>query len=184
MGFPGLGPEPVLDAMRVHGDRHAEGHKLTIWIVTDVSWFDPQRDPADVPRDDSRRRSATCSARGRSSSSLDLMRRSRTLAFTGWQKEQRRRAAASSTAATRLRRGARTARSPAHRPADARPLRRAASRWNRLTPLDDALAVARAHGWRVVGLSGPTPRWETYERELKALFAKHGYRWRIRRMPA
>ena len=51
-------------------------------------------------------------------------------------------------------------------------------------PSTTALAIARAHGWRVVGLSGLTPRWETYERELKALFAKHGYRWRIRRMQA
>ncbi len=56
--------------------------------------------------------------------------------------------------------------------------------WNRLSSLDDALAIARSHGWRVVGRSGLTPRWETYERELKALFAKHGYRWRIRRMQA
>ena len=56
--------------------------------------------------------------------------------------------------------------------------------WNRLTSLDAALAIARAQHWRVVGLSGLTPRWETYERELKALFAKHGYRWRIRRMQA
>jgi hypothetical protein len=54
--------------------------------------------------------------------------------------------------------------------------------WNRLTPVDQALAIARAHRWRVAGLSGLTPRWETYERELRALFAKHGYRWRIRRM--
>src|SRR6478735_6835576 len=57
--------------------------------------------------------------------------------------------------------------------------------WNRLTPLDSALSVARANGWRVVGYSGPrrpTPLWSTYERELSALFARHGYRWRIRRM--
>jgi hypothetical protein len=51
--------------------------------------------------------------------------------------------------------------------------------------LDSALSVARANGWRVVGYSGPrrpTPLWTAYERELTALFARHGYRWRIRRM--
>ncbi len=56
----------------------------------------------------------------------------------------------------------------------------------RLEEADPARSsVAQAQSWRVVGFSGPraaSPLWETYTRELDALFAKHGYRWRIRTM--
>ena len=88
MGFPGLGPEPVLDEMRVHGGRNAEGreghrqdrHRRLLVRST--------AHPAHVPRDDRARGSATCSAPRTLWSSLGLIRRSRTLAFTGWQREQ------------------------------------------------------------------------------------------------
>jgi hypothetical protein len=115
-------------------------------------------------------------------SSLELMRRSRTLAFTGWQKER-------TDESCVVDRGSP---SPAWRAngtlagaAQPQPGKSSVPRgfaWHRLTSLDAALAIAEAHSWRVVGFSEPSPLWETYERELSALFAKHGYRWRIRRM--
>ena len=129
-----------------------------------------------------RRRRATCSARGRSRrASTSCAARARSPSPAG-----RRNALeepASSTAARRPRPGARTARSPGRQPQGASTVP-ASFAWNRLTSVDQALAIARARRWRVVGLSGLTPRWETYEHELRALFAKHGYRWRIRRMQA
>jgi hypothetical protein len=179
MGFPGFGPNSLLDAMRFLDGTTPEGKRLTISVVTDVSWFDPKVRLADF--DDSfASKVGYLLSPWTLASSLDLMRRSRTLAFTGWEKERVGKACV-------LDRGSP---SPAWRADGTLVGARAAGgsaaphafAWKRLSPLDAALAIARTRDWRVVGLSGLTPRWETYERELKALFAKHGYRWRIRRM--
>jgi hypothetical protein len=178
MGFPRFGPASLLDAMRFL-DRTTPKGKLTIYVVTNVAWFDPQAHVAS-PHESFASKVGYLLSPWTLASSLDLMRRSRRLAFTGWEKERVGRACvvdrgdpspawrADGTLA-----GAVSA-TPSSPPRD--------FAWNRLSSLDAALAIARSHDWHVVGLSGLTPRWETYERELKALFAKHGYRWRIRRM--
>ncbi|HEX7309805.1 MAG TPA: hypothetical protein VF232_01385 [Gaiellaceae bacterium] len=179
LGFPGFGPETLLDEMQALARATPEGRRLNVYVVTNVSWFDP-----DVPSGDFDT-SLTEKARYLLSpwtfaSSLDLMRRSRKLAFTGWEKQR-----AGGTCVVD-----RGTPFPAWRPdgklagvpPEAASTAPASFAWNRLTSLDQALAIARARHWRVVGLSGLTPRWETYEHELRALFAKHGYRWRIRRM--
>src|SRR5204863_1595477 len=43
MGFPGLGPESVLDEMRDMASATSSDTRLTVRIVTDSSWFDRQR---------------------------------------------------------------------------------------------------------------------------------------------
>lgn len=181
LGFPGYGPGPLLDAMRFLEHAATRG-QFTVYLQTDFSWFDAQA------RLDAFHEPWTSKLRYLFSpwtlkSSLDLMRRSRTLAFTGWQKEQAGRACV-------VDRGSPY---PAWRPDGTLVGAAAGERgstprrfaFRRLTPLDRALAIGEAQRWRVVGFSGPraaSPLWETYIRELKALFAKHGYRWRIRRM--
>jgi hypothetical protein len=179
LGFPGFGPETLLDEMQALARATPEGRRLNVYVVTNVSWFDP-----DVPAGDG---DTSITERARYllspwtfASSLDLMRRSRTLAFTGWENER----AGGTCVVDRgtpfpAWRADGTLAGSQPRSASTVP---ASFAWNRLTSLDQALAIARAHRWRVVGLSGLTPRWETYERELRALFAKHGYHWRIRRM--
>jgi hypothetical protein len=62
----------------------------------------------------------------------------------------------------------------------------------RLSALDDALAVARARGWRVVGFAPPeppgalrlletephvAPHWRAFLRRMPELFRRHGFRW-------
>jgi hypothetical protein len=181
LGFPGYGPGPLLDAMRFLAHAAPRG-QFTVYLQTEFSWFDAQA------RLHAFHKPWTSTLRYLFSpwtlkSSLDLMRRSRTLAFTGWQKEQVGRACV-------VDRGSPY---PAWRPdgtlvpAPAGEANATARRfaWRRLTPLDRALAIAQAQRWRVVGFSGPraaSPLWETYTRELNALFAKHGYRWRVRTM--
>ena len=178
LGFPRFGPDSLLATMRFL-DRAAPKTTLTIYVITSVSWFDAKARLATQHKTFASKVGYLLSP-WTLSSSLDLMRRSRTLAFTGWEKER----VGGSCVVDR------GSPSPAWRadgtfagpsePAPSSPPRDFA--WNRLSALDRALAIARAHDWHVVGLSGLVPRWETYERELRALFAKHGYRWRIRRM--
>ena len=179
MGFPGFGPVALLDTMRFLARAAPKGRRLTVYVVTDLAWFNSQ------VRLDSFHKSFASKLGYLLSpwtlkSSLELMRRSRTLAFTGWQRESVGRSCVVDRGSP----------SPAWRAdgtlAGAPPSRRLCSRrgfaLDRLTQLDAALAVARARGWRVAGFSAPSPQGETYERELSALFAKHGYRWRNRRM--
>jgi hypothetical protein len=156
-----------------------KGKRLSVYIVTDVAWFDPH-----VHLTASRASLASQAGYLLSpwtlASSLDLMRRSRTLAFSGWEKERvdghcfvdRGSPQPAWRADGTLTGGRTSSASSAPR----------AFAWDRLSSLDDALAIARSRGWRVVGLSRASPRWDVYERELRALFAKHGYPWRIRRM--
>jgi hypothetical protein len=179
MGFPGFGPASLLDAMRFLDRTTPEGKRLTVYVLTSVSWFDPQVRLAESDESPASKIGYLLSP-WTLAASLDLMRHSRTLAFTGWEKERLgnacvvdRGSPAPAWRADGTLAGVRSA-------GDSSAPR--AFAWSRLSPLDAALAIARTRGWRVVGLSGLTPRWETYERELKALFAKHGYRWRIRRM--
>jgi hypothetical protein len=178
MGFPRFGPASLLDAVRFLDEAQPKG-KLTLYVTTDVSWFDPAADIA-APHESFESKLAYLLSPWTLASSLDLMRRSRTLAFTGGEKER-------TGGACVLDRGSP---SPAWRadgtftgaPETERSSPPTSFAFDRLSSLDAALKIARARGWRVVGRSPAAPRWETYERELKALFAKHGYRWRIRRM--
>ena len=179
LGFPGFESESLLDAMRFLARATPAGKRLNVYVVTSVSWFDPH-----IHRDTFHKSFASKAGYLLSpwtlGSSLDLMRRSRRLAFTGWEKERVGRSCVVDRGSP----------SPAWRadgtlaeaPTPVASSAPASFAWNRLSSLDAALAVAEARGWRVVGLSSLTPRWDTYERELRALFAKHGYRWRIRRM--
>jgi hypothetical protein len=179
LGFPGFGPETLLDEMR-YLDRATPARKLlNVYVVTSVSWFDPH------VHVDAAHKSFASKARYLLSpwtlgSSLDLMRRSRRLAFTGWEKERVGPSCVVDRGSTSPAWRADGTLAGAHTPVA--PSAPTSFAWNRLSSVDAALAVAESRGWRVVGLSGLTPRWETYERELRALFAKHGYRWRIRRM--
>lgn len=179
LGFPGFGPETLLDEIQALARATPEGRRLNVYVVTNVSWFDPETPGGDFSESLAERARYLLSP-WTFRSSLDLVRHSRLLAFTGWEKQR-----AGGTCV--VDRGTPL---PAWRAdgtlagghpqgASAVP---ASFAWNRLTSLDQALAIARERHWRVVGLSGLTPRWETYERELRALFAKHGYRWHIRRM--
>jgi hypothetical protein len=179
MGFPGFGPQSLLDAMRFLDRMTLEGKRLTVYVLTSVSWFDPQARLTESDESFASEIGYLLSP-WTLSASLDLMRHSRTLAFTGWEKERigigcvvDRGSPSPAWRSDGTLAGVRSAGSSSAPRAFA---------WNRLSPLDAALAIARTRGWRVVGLSRLTPRWETYERELRALFAKHGYRWRIRRM--
>jgi hypothetical protein len=183
MGFPGFGPVPLLDAMRFLARAAPKGTRLTIFVVTDLSWFN-----SGVRLDTFHKPFASKLGYLLSpwtlKSSLDLMRRSRTLAFKGWQRER----AGGSCVVDRgspypaWRANGTLAGAPPE-PGGSSAWRGFA--WNRLSSLDAALGIAQAQGWLVVGLSGPrepSPQWDTYRRELSALFARHGYRWRARRM--
>jgi len=176
LGFPGFGPNETLTTMRYLRDTLPEGRKLRVAIVTEPAWFDPQTPTRDFDESGLAKLGYLVSP-STLGATLALMRDSRTLAFTGWQKEQAGRRCVvdrgSPTPAFRLD-GTFTA--PAPQPATSRKFA-----FERLTPVDEALALAEGRGWRVAGLSR-LPGSPTYQRELKALFAKHGYRWRVRRM--
>jgi hypothetical protein len=179
LGFPGFGPESLLDAMRFLVRATPAGKRLNVYVITSVSWFDPHVH-LDTFHESFASKARYLLSPWTLGSSLDLMRRSRRLAFTGWEKERvgrscvvDRGAPSPAWRADGTLTGARTTVAVSAPSSFA---------WNRLSSLDAALAVAAAHHWHVVGLSSLTPRWDTYERELRALFAKHGYRWRIRRM--
>ena len=176
LGFPMFGPNETLTTMRYLADALPEGRKLRVAIVTEPAWFDPKTPSKDFDESGLSKLAYVLSP-WTLGSTLDLMRESRTLAFTGWQKEQPGRRCVVDRGSPR----------PAFRPDGtftAQAPQPAASRafaFERLTPVDEALALAERRGWRVAGLS-TLPGSPTYQRELKALFAKHGYRWRVRRM--
>src|SRR5215208_5301641 len=86
MGFPNFGPSSLLDAVRFL-DRAQPTGKLTLYVTTDVSWFDPAADIA-APHESFASKLGYLLSPWTLTSSLDLMRRSRTLAFTGWEKER------------------------------------------------------------------------------------------------
>jgi hypothetical protein len=178
LGYPGFGPSEVLTMMRYLTNALPDRRKLRIAIVTQPSWFDAKTPTARFDASSLSKLGYLVSP-STLGSTLDLMRSSRTLAFTGWQKEQVGRRCVvdrgSPRPAFRLD-GTFTA--PASQPA-ASP----AFAFERLTPVDEALALAERRKWRIVGVStlAGSP---TYQRELKALFAKHGYRWRVRTIAA
>jgi hypothetical protein len=179
MGFPGFGPSSLLDAMRYLDDVTPKGTRLRVLVVTSPAWFDP-----DASLNDSHKpllsRAGYLLSPMTLASSLGLMRRSRTLAFTGWRKEPLGHTCV-------VDRGRPY---PAWRangtPVHARPQSAAAGSgfaWNRLSTVDDALAIARDRGWRLAGFSS-APGDAVYVRELSALFGKHTYRWGIRKLGA
>jgi hypothetical protein len=183
MGVPGFGPVPLLDAMRFLARATPKGNRLTVYVVTDLSWFN-----SEVRLDSFHKPFAAKLGYLLSpwtlKSSLDLIRRSRKLAFRGSQKERAgpscivdRGSPYPAWRADGTLAGAppESSRSPAWR----------GFAWKRLSSLDAALGIAQAQGWLVVGFSRPhevSPQWDTYKRELSALFARHGYHWRVRRM--
>jgi hypothetical protein len=181
MGFPGFGPGALLDTMRFLASATPQREHLTVYIETDFTWFSPQ------VRLETFHKSLVSQVGYLLSpwtlkSSFDVIRRSRALAVTGWRKESVGRTCVvdrgSPSAAWRA------DGTLAGAPPDRVTVKGRGFAFQRLTQLDAALAVARARGWRVAGFSAPSPQGETYERELSALFAKHGYRWRNRRMHA
>jgi hypothetical protein len=183
MGFPGFGPVPLLDAMRFLARTVPKGKRLTVYVVTDLSWFNSEVRLDAFHKPFAWKLGYLLSPRTLKSS-LDLMRRSRTLAFKGWQRER----AGGSCVVDRgspfpaWRANGTLAGAPPG-PGGSSAWRGFA--WNRLSPVDAALGVAQGKEWRVVGFSGPrelSPQWDTYVRELSALFARHGYRWRVRTM--
>jgi hypothetical protein len=183
MGFPGFGPVPLLDAMRFLTRATPKGNRLTVYVVTDLSWFNTQV-RLDAFHKPFVSKLGYLLSPWTLKSSLDLMRRSRTLAFSGWQKERVGRSCVVDRGSTypAWRANGTLAGAPSE-PGGSSTWRGFA--WNRLSSVDAALGIARAQRWLVVGFSGPralSPQWETYSRELSALFARHGYHWRVRRM--
>ena len=87
LGFPGFGPNEVLTMMRYLTDAVPNGSKLRIAIVMQPSWFDPKTPATRFDQSIASKLGYLLSP-STLRSTLDLMRRSRTLAFTGWQKEQ------------------------------------------------------------------------------------------------
>ena len=181
MGFPGFGPVPLLDTMRFLARAAPKGNRLTVYVVTDLSWFNSQVRLGAFHKSFASRLGYLLSP-WTLKSSLDLMRRSRTLAFKGWQRER----AGGSCVVDR------GSPYPAWRANGTLAGESAggSSPWRgfafkRLSSVDAALGIAQAQNWLVLGFSGPrelSPQWDTYKRELTALFARHGYRWRVRRM--
>ena len=181
LGFPGFGAETLLREMRFLERATPEGKQLSIYVVTNVSWFDPQV-PSGVFQKSLASKAGYLLSPWTLASSLDLMRRSRTLAFSGWEKERVGGACVVDRGSPYPAWHADGTLTPARKSGESSAPQ--AFAWNRLSSVDAALSIAATRGWHVVGLSPLSPRWETYERELRALFAKHGYRWRIRRMLA
>src|SRR5207249_2672208 len=87
MGFPGFGPAPLLDAMRYLAHAAPKGKRLTVYVVTDLSWFNSQVRLDSFHKPFASRLGYLLSP-WTLKSSLDLMRRSRRLAFKGWQRER------------------------------------------------------------------------------------------------
>jgi hypothetical protein len=181
LGFPGFGAETLLHEMRFLDRATPEGKQLSIYVVTNVSWFDPQV-PTGAFQKSLVSKAGYLLSPWTLASSLDLMRRSRTLAFSGWEKERVDEACVVDRGLPYPAWRADGTLVPAREPGSSATPQ--AFDWNRLSSVDAALSIAATRGWRVMGLSALSPRWETYERELRALFAKHGYHWRIRRMQA
>ena len=182
MGFPGFGPVPLLDAMRFLARTAPKGNRLTVYVVTDLSWFNSQV-RLDAFHKSFASKLGYLLSPWTLKSSLDLMRRSRTLAFKGWQKERAGRSCVVDRGSPSPAWRANGTLAGALPGAGSPPWRGFA--WKRLSSVDAALGIAQAQNWLVVGLSELrelSPQWDTYKRELSALFARHGYRWRVRRM--
>jgi hypothetical protein len=176
LGFPMFGPADTLTTMHYLDEAVPKRRRLRVAIVTEPAWFDPKTVTKDFD-DSSLAKLAYVLSPWTLGSTLELMRDSRTLAFTGWQKEQagRRCVVDRGSPAPAFHLDG-TFPAPAPQPAAS-----SAFAFERLTPVDEALTLAERRKWRVAGLS-TLPGSPIYQRELKALFAKHGYRWRIRRI--
>jgi hypothetical protein len=178
LGYPGFGAADV--RAMVGFLSKAAPARLRVVVVTQPSWFDRA----------ARGRSNEASALAKLGyllspwtlgATLDLMRRSRELAFTGWQKERL-------DGRCVVDRGSP---SPAFRPdgtftapnGDGSGSATGDFAYERLGDVDAALGLAEDNGWRVAGISTLRGS-DVYRTQLKALFAKHGYRWRVRTMAA
>jgi hypothetical protein len=179
MGFPGFGPSSLLVAMRFLADVTPAKERLRVLVVTSPAWFDPDAKVVGSDKPLLSRLGYVLSP-FTLASSLDLMRRSRTLAFTGWHREPLGRTCV-------IDRGRAL---PAWRAdgtlvgAGPQPVAAGSGfAWNRLSAVDHALAIARDRGWHLAGFSVASGS-AVYARELSALFAKHAYRWLIRKLGA
>ena len=176
LGFPHFGPDDLLGMMRYLAGAVPDAERLHIVVVTQPTWFDAGVHDGGSDTSGPLSRLAYLVSPAALVSSLDVVRRSTTLAFRGWRKEDVGRRCIvdrGSPEPTFRLDGSFTATAPV-----------AASDefvWQRLTPVDQALALAARRGWRVAGVS-TLPGSEIYRTELRALFAKHGYRWRVRRI--
>ena len=175
LGFPHFAPGDVLAMMRYLTEGVPDSKRLRVAVVTEPAWFDA-RTPDGGHDESGLSKLGYLVSPSTLTSSLDLMRRSTTLAFTGWQKEDVGRRCVVDRGSPQ----------PAFRldgsfTAPARVVASGKFAFDRLTPVDEALALAARRGWRVAGLSTLRGS-DTYRTELKALFAKHGYRWRVRRI--
>jgi hypothetical protein len=175
LGFPDFDPHDLLATVRYLTDAVPEGRRLRIAIVTQPDWFDA-RTPDGSPGGSQLARLGYLLSPATLASSLDLMRQSTTLAFTGWQKDEVGRRCVVDRGSPQ----------PAFRldgsfPAAAPAAASGKFAWERLTSVDEALTLAAGRGWRVAGISLLRGS-DVYRAELKALFAKHGYRWRVRRI--
>jgi hypothetical protein len=182
MGFPGFGPLPLLDAMRFLARATPKGDRLTVYVVTDLSWFNSQV-RLDTFHEPFASKLGYLISPWTLKSSLDLIRRSRTLAFKGWQRERADRSCVVDRGSPDPAWRANGTFAGTFPEAGSPPWRGFA--WKRLSSVDKALGIAQAQNWLVVGLSELrelSPQWDTYKRELSALFARHGYRWRVHRM--
>jgi hypothetical protein len=175
LGYPGFGPDDVRATIEFLA--HATRTRLRVVVATSPAWFD-ERQTASSPRESKLGELGYLVSPWTLASTLDLMRRSRTLAFRGWQRRPFEGSCVidrgSARPAFRLN-GTFTA--PGTQQASG------PFAFDRLSAVDDALALAEKQRWVVSGVSSLAGS-ETYRRELKALFAKHGYRWRVRRMIA
>src|SRR5205085_2971266 len=137
----------VVTTMRYLADAVPDRRRLRIAIVMQSSWFDPKT-PATRFDESLASKLDYLLSPSTLGSTLDLMRRSRTLAFTGWQREQLGRRCVVDRGAPRPAfrvDGTFTAAAP--EPATSR-----AFAFERLTPVDDALALAAGRNWRVAGV--------------------------------
>jgi hypothetical protein len=171
LGYPGFATDDLRDTMEFLS--RAAGSRLRIVVATAPAWFDASRSASGTHGS----KLGYLLSPWTLASTLDLMRRSRTLAFGGWQKRPFQGSCV-------IDRGSPL---PGFRPNGrftGQTQQRAASgafAFDRLSAVDEALELAAKRRWIVSGTSS-LPGSEVYRRELKALFAKHGYRWRVRRM--
>src|SRR5262249_27204690 len=154
--------------MRYLADVTPATERLRVLVVTSPAWFDPS-----APLVDSNKplleRAAYLLSPFTLASSLDLMRRSRTLAFSGWRREPLGQACAVDRArpSPAWRANGTLVQAPPHTAAAGSNFA-----WSRLSAVDAALAIARDRRWRLAGLS-VAPGSAVYARELSALFVKH-----------
>jgi hypothetical protein len=176
MGFPDVSPGPLLSVVRYVARHTPKSRRLTLYLGTELFWFNPNAPFIDHPEFDLSTfdKIRYLLSRTTFTSSWDLVRRNRTLAFRGWKRDRVGRYCV-------IDRGSlyRNWKPDGTRvydfellPTIARPATGGYTAdlaslraglyggwkgfdWARLRKLDAALALAQQRGWRVVGFSPP-----------------------------